>query len=307
MNIYDIVIDKATKLIEDSNNRVAGQGAANLSKGLFYPRIYYEKLLEGGKKNEKRLNWLRDKHAFSAAYVSPQHFSRIFEKPLPVKVSAGVLPSNAIKAAKVGLSLFGCVECCQLAQWLAVETFLGKDRFNAVFASDLTSALIFGAHQKNPLHTLTLSNSKTLQRAQIIHIFNSRLYIPKNPLGEWCGFQLICIDATPGHTRFIGFGIPSQGLVYQEIIDLLLNEYNKPPANIDHLQSETASMVQRTKEYVSSLSLRDHTITMDEFKSTGGGQTTIISEFNLQRLEQLRDCPIEEALTLMAAWMQELM
>ena len=94
----------------------------------------------------------------------PKHFQLVSDRDSPSgkKVAGfvlkeGVLPNDALHAIEDGLSLFGCAEVCQIAQYAAIEDVLGTSKFNALFAADSSTPLMIGSTlPNNPISRLRL-------------------------------------------------------------------------------------------------------------------------------------------------------
>ena len=164
------------------------------------------------------------------------------------KAKEGVKASDALFSFIEGPTLCDCGNVIQISVYYYLYNLLGKDLFDDLFTKMLMPFIItqynydkisfekdkerfFG----NPLYFLfddfrdQIINKeftiKDVKKGDIIHIKGVANYQYKHLVGNFSGHNLLCID----DDKFVGFNPSDQReyLSYNEIIELLINEYNK--------------------------------------------------------------------------------
>ncbi len=92
----------------------------------------------------------------------------------------------------------------------------------------------------------------------------------------------------------------------EEIKDLLLAEYNASALDPGHLPSIALRSAAVRDQLDFAVGLMGHELSKAEFVRLGGGQVMIYNEFNIKRLELLKESSLEDAMALMDGWMSGL-
>jgi hypothetical protein len=284
-----------------------------LASGIHYDCDYYNALLETNQ--NERLAFFKERNSFFHGYASPKHFKMINDNtPSGKKVYSfvlmdGVLPSEALRVMKEGLSFIGCGEVCQVAQYSAILDVLGTEKFNALFASDSSTPLIIGRPQNNPISRLRYyfmeENPSEVKKGDLVYITNAGSYPYKHYRGIARGFNAICVDNTKGSEKFTSLGLSPEGMTRDQIVDVLIAEYNKPAQPL-------AGLTERTKELLLKLigrnsilmaeKLANMQITLERFKQENGGTYTLVCELDAKRIAALANGTMEQARKLLASY-----
>lgn len=311
--LADVAIKTLQKMLIDNEQRKANfkkdpKDIKQIEAGAFYAEEYYE-LLEKGNQ-EKHKAFLKEIGSFYHGYISPKHFCSLKDKDSPTgtqgfKIKKDVLPSEALKAAQIGLWITNCAHVIDLAYYEALRQALGDEKFNYIFAYETKTPL--SIHGTNPLIIFRASPQKSKPlKGQIVYIESAyenqyNLYDLKHHYtGESKGFNLLCSD--PEKQKYIGFGLNPSGVTKEEVSEKLRKEYNKKP--LDPLSIMTSEVVKKITEslVVSKATIesyKHHTLSVKEFKERDGGKIKEISDFNIELIDQLAKDSLDEARTRM--------
>ncbi len=292
-----------------------------LAKGIFYPHEYSIQLKQSTDPGAPaRLKWFKDRDSFYEGYLSHKHFDRMPVSQCPITDSAsknlrhvfllkkGVSPSEAIKTAKEGISLIGCGEACQIAQYAALLSILGPEKFDLLFAENSQTPLVIDSSVLvNPLNLLKRHiakanpDSSEIKKGTQVYIYNANTYLSKHPFGIAQGFNALCVDSSTEGKKFTSLGLPSEGLTQEGVSVVLLDEYNLEDTDIlDQWTTQTAEKVRTTckQQFVKAEQLKDAKLTVDEFKQQEGGKLVLLYEWDAQRVTDLVNCSPKEARAL---------
>lgn len=221
-----------------------------------------------------------------------------------------------------GFSLLCCGEVYQIAYYHGIQTYLGKDKFDALFGPNSTAPLAIGNHSgfSNPLNDFFLvketegnepvpvtyeSGVCKLKAAlgQMVYISGPSSYHKKHPNGVDQGMNALCVDEgnnDNGGPRFLGLGF-DEPLNHEQICKMLLEYYNAKPIPDEHiLSSEDIKKLKR----LDSTAHGHKEMTLDEFYMEGGGRV-FINELDTDRLAQLAAVSVQTGKQLLAQWRNE--
>jgi hypothetical protein len=331
-------ITKMRELITDNWKHTHGDTAdvKSLTTGVYYPNGYFKLLRKAqacGRLTEKskasvtaRLDWMIKKGAFFHGIVPKTSFSIADDPSCPTgkelmhyRIKAGVLPSKAIKALKIGLTFLGCGEACQLTHYEMLLEILGTDKFNALFAagSDTPLSMLYNSLD-NPLNGIctaheTEVSERELHPGMIVHVKNTQLYAIKHINGEAAGFNVMYL----GEGKYLGLGLSPEGVSIEDIRQELITEYNQPN-DLDttivtdkvarKIFATTNGSVMVGERIMTRLEyrtiLKDHTITsfIPERDGEGGTIATRIIDLDYAKVQQLHEASIPEARRLLSSW-----
>lgn len=310
-------VTKMGELVSNNWDHIHSEEISDLGHGIFYPNSYFERLKAKGQ--TRRLEWLRERGHFYHGFAPKSHFTHLSSATSPTKkefmgyqLKPGKLPSESLKALRTGLTLLGCGEACQLAQYEALNEILGDDKFNALFAADSSTPLSMGYNSPcNPLTCLmTIEDrpvvAKKLQPGMIVHIHNTIFYSSKHINGEAQGSNVIYI----GDGKFLGLGHNPQGITLQEIKRDLIREYNKPNDLDTAVVTEQVAqkiLSSYTQEYLQfRQELKHHTIQSFEANDIGGTFAPRIVDLDYEKVHRLYTASIKEARQLFSTWHAQL-
>jgi hypothetical protein len=323
LRLADIAIWTLKTLAEDNYTRMQSyrQELKILQEGVFYPNDYYEALKQRGQ--IKRLDWLKEKGCFYHG-LAPKEFFELVEDPQsPTGFKVGSLalkngkkPSEALNAFQKGLTFLDCGGACQFGYYRAIESVLGKEKFDVLFAADSVTPLRLGYNDpKNPIQLLMQAvypGFDQIRKGQIVYIRNSDYYPIKHVNGEIGGFNMFCCEdltnIRKGQERFVALGLPPQGMNIEQIKAILHQEYNKDSLGMQMVTQEVARKIfnshSNPTQYELVLnSLKDHKLSLVEFQSSNGGYIApLVMDLNVERIAQLANHSIQEAGKLLAQW-----
>jgi hypothetical protein len=316
--LSEVAIRNMSEITADTWRRMEGYAKDSklLDSGIFYANEYYFALKATA---SPRLEILKKKGNFYHGWCPTAYFSPIKDKrPMPptgllpsvYKIAPGKLPSDALQAFRKGPTFTACGEVCQLAYYEAIKEVLGTEKFNKLFAADSPTPLIIGYNvQENPINLLI--NMKTISlknftKGQIAYVQNVVIYGDKHLNGEASGFNLICLDDTPGKQKFLGFGLNPNGASVSEIREVLLREFNKSSIDFEIVTDEVGkkilfSVAQSCLERREKV--KDSQLTLEEFIEAGGGELLDrVSIFDEKRISQLAKATNDMARKLFTQW-----
>lgn len=237
-----------------------------LNNGIWMANKYFSMLKSAGNTAEPRLKLLTDKN-YIMDPLPPKGMEKIrvgiVDKPTAtgyklaeVALKAGVLPSEALTAARTGLALLDCRAACQIAYYQAIHDVIGKDKFNIIFRADGEDPLLFGG-KKNPIDhflkaadiTPQTKDKRPVEVGSWIAFENIGQYIPKhNLLGDFQALNAICIDATPGQQKFVGLGVNGEGCSEDEIEQALVEAHNEAPFTTEFITDELMAKMAKMED-----------------------------------------------------------
>lgn len=288
------------------------QNPEKLTRGIYYPYDYFTAL--GKTSQTSKAEQLQNEDLFFHGHAPTDFFelssdneSLSGKRVCTFVLKKGVLPGAALKAIREGLSILGCGETCQIAQWTAVQDILGDQKFNALFAAGTKTPLIIGSRlSTNPISVLRnylkekLTPSTRLKKGD--HVFlNNISYHHKHPLGPAVGFNLICVDDTPGSEKFCGLGLPPEGVTWAELFQQLVSDYNAPPCHLGMLSERTKRAYLKAmgpEARKQAETLKEAMITIDDF-TTHPREIEILDELNAKLVTLLANSTLEKGRDLL--------
>lgn len=307
--VDDLLRRKTIEVIQQIT--AAHQTNTNLNTGIHYPYNYANALRAGNKLDRLKL-FVNSGNSFHG-YASPNHFSTLPDKESPsgkqsmtFVVKEGVAPSVALHKLQEGLSVLGCGEVCQVAQYRAVEEVLGTDKFNVLFASDSpTPLMISPKNPKNPIGKLRnyiYNQEATLEevrKGDHVYFHNAGSYGEKNPVGPARGYNAICVDEAGNSSKFIALGWSSGGLDHTQLKEVVRSEYNVSPQNVEGVLHPTIIKALNLQE---QSPLAQKQLTPQEFLAEGGGRMLLVSELHTQRITALANSTLGQARALLDSY-----
>src|ERR1700722_7978865 len=305
-------VEEILKISADNVRRkdVCEETDGLLEQGVYNPTEYYF-LLES-KNKITRLEELKEVDAYFHGYASPDHFDMVPEnesvtmkKVCTFVVKKGALPSDAVHAMKKGLSLIGCGEACQLAQYLAIEDVWKPEKFNFLLSADSTTPLVIGSRlPQNPLSRLRnymkmpiSPDSPAIEKADHIYVTNANTYLDKQITGSSKGYNVFCIDKTIGSQKFTTLGLPP-GATHRKIEDICISKYNSLYRSMETWSENTfnevcAQLTPETFDRAQEMMLTQ--IDYKEFKAQNGGSMMIVGELDANRITAIANASLEKA------------
>jgi hypothetical protein len=265
------------------------------SHGVFYPFEYADMYSSA---NHQSISKLAHPRFFNNAFMT--HFI----------AKGGVRPDDALRAFFQGPTMADCANVIYACIYKWMVNQYGSDVFDNMFSSPLTNLLItnylyqgfFSKYVRmrdepseerrmldlkaepigNPLRFLFDEiNSKDpndFQDQDILHIAGVPSYSNKHLAGFGGGWNLFCHRPNPHHAPlFIGFDADTftRFLSYDEVVQLLINSYNKPQnretvVRIEHfgtlnfLSSPSEREILNHSQATLAHELRDHQVAQDD-------------------------------------------
>lgn len=240
--VSKLFISKFKEIATSYESRSANQDLK--SGGPWYP-IQYSTVLQ--KLNQhKRLNFLMKNNAFYHGYP-PEEFTHLAnaqnlggKEPCAYQIKPDCEPVRGLNNALAGrVSLIDCSEAVQLAMYAALQEILGDEKFNQKFSGKGQSPLFLHPDIKEtPLFTLGLvkevESHETPELGDCVYFSNIPDYVPRHSNGDARGYHAICVgsDQEGKERKYVAFGTPSEGITKDEMYDILIQEFNKPPIDL---------------------------------------------------------------------------
>jgi hypothetical protein len=303
--IQEIVIDSKSRL--DSGNLVP------LSSGIFYPPDYFTALKV--KQQTARLDYLLSRDSFYNGYLNPKYFTLIEnvhsssgKQPLSFVLKEDVDPVEALQSVLKGLSLIGCGEVCQLAQYAAILDIIGAEKFRVLFSASSATPLMLGSSLKdNPIGRFRTYIMKEdpkptmIKKGDVVYFANVAAYVTKHLWGPAQGYNTICVDDSI-EPRFTTLGLPSEGVTPRQMQAILIQDYNSPCTYLECLSQRTkTAFLDRMGPAAVSLSkqLKDSQISVESFEKQQGGKLTLVCELDAAKITSLANSTLKESRILL--------
>lgn len=323
-----LAVETLQNIVSDNERRLNGSDKKLLIDGFFYANEYALKLIE--LKQFTRLESLKNNAYLIDGYVSLRHFDRIKQKSatgfkmLGYIVKKDVLPTEALKASQIGLSLLDCLSVLHIAYYDAIRKVIGDKKFNFIFSRDSKTPLRFddGSPCRYLMKFLPLEEGKGFLKGQRVHYSNAfitgkhyqtgelekqNIFTIKHWLcGDAAGFNVLCRDSEQGKEKYIGLGLDSKGVTHQEIKEVLRSTYNDTP--LDPLlimrKEEYLNYLESTDKVTLSLAkeLENDILDPERFEKMEGGKIIQVSDFDASRIAKLAKVSDKKARELMETW-----
>lgn len=227
-------IKQIKKIVKISNESLATPS----SKGLHYPSDIPS--------TDPQYEELRDNGGLASGCAPAKYFASYralgwpYQEPLHFIAQKNVLPSDALEAAIQGPTIGDCGMTCQLARYGALLDILGKEKFNKLFSDpnqlntknclDPDQPMRFFVQQTFAanLGSTGTKNNRPVQPGDFVYFWGVSDYGSKHPFGHAQGLWCVCVEKTSESQKYVGLGLPENGVDEETIEKLLLDEYNKP-------------------------------------------------------------------------------
>jgi hypothetical protein len=275
-----------------------------LADGVFYGNEYMKALDASGQTS--RMNWLKEKGCFYHGLAPKRSFEMLSDPTSPTGIQGnhfivqqGVAPVDALNDMRRGLSFIGCGEVCQLGQYEAVRDMLGDEKFNAIFSATSSTPLrVCQDLVRNPLLPLCQLQKKDpgpFRPGTIVFFGNVPLYQRKHTNGESAGFFTVCCSREP--QLFTSLGLRSSGMSADEIGEVLRRDFNQPSIGASMVSEKVARRI-----VCDDPSLKEVSLSKEEFSSAGGGQIMLSMQLCAQRVDQLAKQSLRDSCSSYAEW-----
>ena len=157
-----------------------------------------------------------------------------------LQMKRGVSPSEAYEKLASGLSFMDCASIIDLALGLALIEKYGKSKFDEVMRAQ-NSTRIGGSEDpflsrcfKKPKKVMPLlpelKFSSPIPVGSVYYLSNHHTYQSKHPHGTAKGMNLVCTGLDDeGQPLFTGLGLNPVGVKINEVVLMLIDEFNKKP------------------------------------------------------------------------------
>jgi hypothetical protein len=220
-------------------------------------------------------------------------------------------PSLFLKNITTGLTFLCCASTISIAQYQTLLSVWGEEKFNAIFESNKSKKYFFNYRsQYFPLipflhqheqqdSTGEGPNRRNISVGSIYYIQGIEKYHEKHRNGEAQGFNIMCVSADPGNQKFTGFGLPKEGATEEEILQIIVDEYNRDPVDLSILPEKYHANFSYNPNIEK---LRTDKISMEEFKRLGGGAFIQVPiSFNTEKINSIKELPLEEVKAFVAS------
>lgn len=280
--------------------------------GFFYPDEYYYKL-DGF---TKRRDWLQQRGDFFHGYLPHKLFIHTNRPDLgsptgkitEFQIRKDVLPSDAMDAVLKQLALVDCSNMCQIAQYQAIRKTIGDEKFNLLFKGRLLIGDYMNkSHPLNPFllpcHEGSHPTVKKIKSAGLTitdpllskrDIRNEPHHIPvgarvffqnvdrypsKHLVGHAASFNVIYA----GGNRYYAFGISSEPVTADRIVEALITAFNSRATEGKHLNTHAKMWYDTNRCRFSSYEMD----TIKDFGKEGGGLEPLSGKMLNEKLLQL--------------------
>lgn len=293
-----------------------------LNEGMYYANEYFVALKDLAKTDSKRKDELEAKRKDGTFYhgLAPKDFFDIKDNPNSITGKAvnwyvlkqGKLPSEALPVMRKGVTLTDCGGTTYLAWYQALLDLFKKEKFDALFAANSkTRFSICDQDQAMPLKYLAKRiNPKTIADIKPGHLCSFKgvdFYGTKHINGDGANYNVLCTEVTNAGPRFVTLGTDPEGFSPEQMAQLLVDDYNKDPLGTDTLDEKLAGDCMATynaTQLHAIKSLQKDTLTIDQFKTYGGGGIHLPNTvgLNFERVALLAKATIPRARVMMDLW-----
>ncbi|MBA3815285.1 MAG: hypothetical protein H0X29_01965 [Parachlamydiaceae bacterium] len=313
--VYDLLNEKISEVIQsivaDNRQRLDFTGNISLlARGIFYPQDYYKALKITNQ--IARLEYFLKRDSFYNGYLNPKYFDLVKDEDSPSGklvanfiLKKGIDPVEALQSIRKDLSLIGCGEVCQLAQYEAVLEIIGPEKFKCLFSADSSTPLILGSSlNNNPiarLRTYILEEEpkpEQIRKGDQVYFKNIEGYCDKHLNGMCSGYNVICIDDSSETPKFTTLGLPPQGLTKVEMNETMVRDYNSPFTGFEYLSERTKlAYFKSIGSHAVALSEENaqSQISIEDFETLQGGKTTLLCELDVEKITQLAISTLKNA------------
>lgn len=301
----DVALNALQTLMKDNQERMQGyaKDSALLTKGCFYREKYVRALKAlNTEEANTRLKWLHKRGCFADGYYStPKSFDKYATYGLVIK--AKVSASKALKKAMEVFSLTDCVNTCRMSIYKALLGLFGEKKFDGLYGRGSAIPFSLAGRACDPVDSLhvpyDVNHLKDIKRGSMIYVGSVPNYSSKHPCGSSQGFRCLCLEEGD-NPKFLAFGLDSNGVTYQQIVEHLHQNYNATPDDPkDFMQPEMYQLYLLSEDRKEHLARKDHTLTLEEFQKQMKGLREIAVAFNVPRIAQLYNSSIEEGKALL--------
>lgn len=286
-----------------------------LSRGIFYPHDYLAALK--AKKQVRRLDYFLKCDGFYNGYLNPKYFTSVADlsspsgkKPLSFVLKQGADSVEALQSVRKELSLIGCGEVCQLAQYEAILDIIGVEKFKTLFSADSSTPLMLGSKlNNNPigrLRTYIMKDNpkpEIMKKGDLLYFKNVDSYSTKHLQGSASGYNVICIDDSDEGHKFTTLGLSPQGLTSSQMNEVLIQDYNSSPFTyLECLSERTKRAFLQTVGPLSMALSEENSqsqISAESFEKQHGGKVTLVCELDAEKITLLANNTIEKARILL--------
>lgn len=308
---------------EVSSRAAFKQSREAVRHGVWYPSVHYQAVRSLGNEQSALKKHFSDLSAHACGYVPRNFFTHIVDsgnhafkgrRIMHFMLGEGAIPSEAMKAAKEGLSVIDCGVACQIARYGALLDVLGERKFNILFGSsprgqrmnigykvddhlqpmqyfvDFTRAAKEAVYRfqlnSNPEKITGEIGNRPIALGQMVEIRGVLTHRQKHPWKANSGYNLFCSDDTPGNQQFIGLGIKGSE---KELNAHLLNSYNEA-FSWDVIPEELRS---QESQYIADQFKNDQAECLDIYYNEGFNLGSM-QDFKLPLIEELIKLPEDQ-------------
>ena len=193
------------------------------------------------------------------------------------KLKKGKLPCDGLKALFHGLSFLDCGTTTLLAYAETLRQVFKDKKFNMIFRPEGPNPFTLAWRRGTALHLFLqrakIDNFEDIQGGQVVNIANSQNYGVKHMQGEAGSFNVMC-KTERNKPKFVGLGLNSNGVDFNEVCTTLLKEYNKPPLGMDMFTDEIGKKILDTYTHADlrvSDGLKNDQLTEEKFFQQNSG------------------------------------
>jgi hypothetical protein len=295
-----------------------------LTEGVWYPFSHWKAVESIDQAATKKLmEFLAATHSHVCGFANRKFFQNIPDftssgfkgyRIMHFVLKDNVLPTDAIKSVRLGLSIIDCGMACQIARYGALLEVLGEKKFNILFGNSnrgqkmnigylvddhlqpmkyfvrfseaAIESVVRQNYKKKPEKIQGEMGNRPVKVGELVEIRGVATHRQKHPWTENAGYNLICSDDTPGKQRFIGLG--TEG-TEEEIVKQLVAGYNK-----NFQWSDIFPGLKNAINQAIANKYKDHQVTGLDEKKDEGFNSGSMQHFNLSLIQDLIDLPEEQ-------------
>lgn len=234
--VYATAVQTVARISQDSLDRLKSPNAKDLDQGVYYANDYHHAMVRHEK--DRTNQFFIDNGLYYQGIAPTSHFKYIPSERYPTKkwlltykIKDGAVPTEALEKFQQGITFADCGACCSLGWYEGLVKVWGKDKFNKIYAPDSKSRLTLAPLNSNCNSITSIARTgldTSFVQGEIYNFQNAQQYRQKHLNGEAAGLNVLCSDATQGAEKFVGLGLPEQGISAPEIREFLRSEFNKP-------------------------------------------------------------------------------
>lgn len=190
--------------------------------------------------------------------------------------------ADALSAMKDKFSIIDCAMAGEIAYYETIMSLIGEKDFNMIFERDANRPFILSCDMRSLFELCSMTGEQendnltqihpsllTIKKGTVYFFMNHKEYINKHPYGVANGFNVMLVNKVDKCLYFTGFGFPGCGLSVHDIIQELIDLFNRPA--FDDFKDIEIGVKMKASGGEKYKILKNKTITTDELYANKGG------------------------------------